>query len=147
MPLPSPLPQISLQSVGWLVVHHKYAGETVTFICAALLLSRATVYRIMSNFKKYSDVRKPTERRGRRRKLNWRQVDVLRDLVETYPDRFLDEYASMLSRKLGIGVNKGCVARYLQRDLGITHKKVRSQSQSQSASLSSLLTQYHASCR
>ena len=59
---------------------------------------------------------------GRRRRLDAKGCEVLRQQVEDHHDWSLEQHATALAKETGIEIKKSSVGNYLKR-LGITYKK------------------------
>lgn len=111
------------EAIGWLIVAHDYAGMSVSFIVAACLVSRSTVYKILKLFRDTGEVVKGEGARGRPQKLTRAEVRKLKQIVQTQPTLYLDELALEVSIRFRKSVVPSTICRYLQR-AGFTRKRV-----------------------
>ena len=105
------------------VLRHVH-GYSINKICEVLGIRKSLVYKTLHLYATLSDVACPNSRTaGRRRSLNYEDINYIRSHCHLHSSTFLDELQSDLLSRRGVKVSMSTLFRTLRR-LGITRKKL-----------------------
>ncbi|XP_028394601.1 uncharacterized protein LOC114518809 [Dendronephthya gigantea] len=107
----------------WRVIYHQYLlGSSAQLTANSLFVSKSFVYKIRAIYKRNGNVTRAI-RRGKQRLLSARENEILKSMVMTKPELYLDEYKDWLKEITGKQVSISTICRSIIR-LGFTYKKL-----------------------